>query len=75
MGVLVYARPKRPEQYLQKDRATPSSVCAPDGVRKLHKINLKGMSEDRGIMKEAENIIKKSNFYKDKIIKYIEGKI
>lgn len=39
------------------------------------KINLKGMSEDRGIMKEAENIIKKSNFYKDKILKYIEGKI
>jgi formiminotetrahydrofolate cyclodeaminase len=39
------------------------------------KINLKGMLEDRGIMKEAENIIKKSNFYKDKILKYIEGKI
>jgi hypothetical protein len=33
------------------------------------------MSEDRGIMKEAENIIKKSNSYKDKILKYIEGKI
>jgi len=33
------------------------------------------MSEDRGIMKEAENIIKNSNSYKDKILKYIEGKI
>ena len=39
------------------------------------KINLKEISEDNGIGKNAENLLKKSQLEKEKILKYIQGKI
>ena len=36
------------------------------------KINLKDISNDQGILKKADQIIKKSSFERDKIISFIE---
>ena len=36
------------------------------------KINLKDISNDQGILKKADRIIKKSSFERDKIISFIE---
>ena len=39
------------------------------------KINLKDISDDGGIVENAEKLLKKSQLEKEKILKYIQGKI